>query len=54
MKWGALALNAKTLSTFMGHASVTITLDRSGHLFPGAEDEAAGALDAYLARAAEA
>ena len=34
-----------------GHRSITITLDRYGHLFPGNEDEAAGLLDAYLARA---
>ena len=47
----AAGVNAKTLSTFLGHASVTITLDRYGHLFPGSEAEAAGMLDAYLARA---
>jgi integrase len=46
----AARVNAKALSTYMGHASVTITLDRYGHLFPGAEDEAAGLLDAYLTR----
>ena len=34
----------------MGHSSVTITLDRYGHLFPGNESEAANLLDAYLAR----
>ncbi len=44
----AAGVNAKALSTFMGHASITITLDRYGHLFPGAEDAAAGLLDAYL------
>jgi len=32
----------------MGHSSVTITLDRYGHLMPGSEEEAAGMLDAYL------
>jgi integrase len=47
----AAGVNAKALSTFIGHASITITLDRYGHLMPGAEDEAAGLLDAYLARA---
>jgi hypothetical protein len=46
----AAGVNAKALSTFMGHASITITLDRYGHLFPVAEDEAAGLLDAYLQR----
>ena len=41
----------KALSSFMGHSSVTITLDRYGHLFPGSEAEAAGLFDEYLARA---
>jgi integrase len=41
----------KAISTFMGHASISITLDRYGHLFPGSEDEAAELVDAYLARA---
>jgi integrase len=50
----AAGVNAKALSTFMGHANISITLDRYGHLMPGAEDEAAGLMDAYLdaARAA--
>jgi integrase len=47
----AASVNAKALSTYMGHASVTITYDRYGHLMPGAEDEAASLLDAYLTRA---
>ena len=47
----AAGVNAKTLATFMGHASITTTLDRYGHLFPGSEAEAASLLDAYLARA---
>jgi integrase len=47
----AAGVNAKTLSTFMGHASITITLDRYGHLMPGSEDEAVGLLNAYLERA---
>jgi integrase len=46
----AAGVNAKALSTFMGHASITITLDLYGHLFPGSEDEAALLLDAYLTR----
>ncbi len=44
-------VNAKALATYMGHASVTITYDRYGHLMPGNEDEAAGLLDQYLDRA---
>jgi integrase len=44
----AAGVNAKALQTFMGHANISITLDRYGHLMPGAEDEAAEMLDAYL------
>ena len=47
----AAGVNAKALSTYMGHASVTITYDRYGHLMPGNESEAAALLDAYPARA---
>jgi integrase len=47
----AAGVNAKALSTFMGHANISITLDRYGHLMPGAEDEAAGMMDAYLGSA---
>jgi integrase len=47
----AAGVNAKALSTYMGHANISITLDRYGHLMPGNEDEAAGLLDAYLERA---
>jgi integrase len=45
----AAGVNVKALSTFMGHAKIRITLDQYGHLLPGAEDEAAGLLDAFLA-----
>jgi hypothetical protein len=45
----AAGVNAKALSTFMGHANISITLDRYGHLMPGSEEEAAGLLDSYLA-----
>jgi integrase len=38
----------KTLSTYLGHATITITLDRYGHLMPGSEVEARAMLDAYL------
>jgi integrase len=46
----AAGVNAKALSTYMGHSSITITYDRYGHLMPGNEDEAADLLDAYLER----
>jgi integrase len=48
----AAGVNAKALSSFMGHASITITLDRYGHLMPGAESDAAGLLDGYLEKSA--
>ncbi len=48
----AAGLNAKTLSTYLGHATITITLDRYGHLMPGSEVEARAMLDAYLNRSA--
>jgi integrase len=50
----AAGVNAKALATYMGHASVTITFDRYGHLMPGSEDEAASMLGAYLTRACDA
>jgi integrase len=46
----AAGVNAKALSTYMGHSTISITLDRYGHLMPGNEKEAAGMLDAYLER----
>ena len=47
----AAGVNAKALSTFLGHSSISITLDRYGHLMPGSEDEAAALVDTYLERA---
>jgi integrase len=44
----AAGVNAKALSTYMGHSSIAITLDRYGHLMPGNEDEAARRLDRFL------
>ncbi len=46
-------VNAKALSTYLGHASIKITFDLYGHLMPGNENEAAALLDAYLSRASE-
>lgn len=44
----AAGLNAKTLSTYLGHATIMITLDRYGHLMPGSEVEAVALLNSYL------
>lgn len=46
----AAGINPKALSTYMGHASVSITFDRYGHLMPNAEDEAADLLQAFIER----
>jgi integrase len=48
----AAGINPKALSTYMGHSTITTTLDRYGHLLPGNEHEAAGLLDALQAEAA--
>ncbi len=50
----AAGVNAKALSTYMGHSSVMITFDRYGHLMPGNEAEAAQLLDGYLGDAPSA
>jgi integrase len=44
----AAGANAKALSTYMGHSSITITFDRYGHLMPGNEAEFTRLLDTYL------
>jgi len=46
----AAGCNVKALSSYMGHATIAITLDLYGHMLPGNEEEAAGLLDAYLDR----
>ncbi len=47
----AAGVNAKAITTFMGHASIQTTYDLYGKLMPGSEAEAAALVDAYLARA---
>lgn len=44
----AAEVNMKQLSTWMGHSTITITLDRYGHLLPGAEADGAAKLDRFL------
>jgi integrase len=46
----AAGVNAKALSSYMGHSTITMTLDRYGHLMPGNEREAAEMLRVYLER----
>ncbi len=40
--------NPKAVQEFLGHASITMTFDQYGHLFPGSRDEARARMDAYL------
>ena len=44
----AAGVNAKALSTYLGHSSIQLTFDLYGHLMPGNEAEAASMLDSYL------
>jgi integrase len=44
----ASGADIKAISTAMGPASITITLDRSGHLLPGSVSELRAKMDAYL------
>jgi integrase len=46
----AAGMNAKTLCTLMGHASISVTYDTYGHLLRGNESEARDLLDTYLDR----
>lgn len=48
--FGASWLARSTATHSATTASITITLDRHGHLFPGSEREALGLLNAYLDR----
>jgi integrase len=49
--WIAAGLNLKTVSVYMGHASVAFTMDRYGHLLPGSEVESVQRIDAFIAAA---
>lgn len=43
-----LGENPKAVQEFMGHATITMTFDQYGHLFPGSRDEARARVDAFL------
>ncbi|HEX3292728.1 MAG TPA: tyrosine-type recombinase/integrase, partial [Solirubrobacterales bacterium] len=42
--------NPKAIQTFMGHATIQMTVDRYGHLMPGSRDEARVRMDDFLSR----
>jgi integrase len=46
----AAGINAKAVSEFIGHSSISTTLDYYGHLLPGSINEATGLLDGFLGR----
>ncbi len=47
----AAGVNAKAITSYLGHASIQTTFDLYGHLMPGNEEEAVALVDAYLERA---
>lgn len=47
----AAGVNAKAITTYMGHASIQTTYDLYGKLMPGSEAEVTALADAYLERA---
>ena len=49
----AAGIDAKKLSTYMGHSSIATTYDLYGHLFPGSEQESAAIIDDFLCRHGE-
>jgi integrase len=48
--WLDAGISIDKVSKYMGHASITIAIDRYGHLLPGGEAEAAELLNEYHAR----
>lgn len=46
----AAGVNAKAISSYMGHSSIDVTFDVYGHLMPGNEEEAVDLLGTYLER----
>ncbi len=49
----AQGCQAKLIQEHLGHSSITVTMDRYGHLYPEARTEVSDALDAAFASAVE-
>ena len=47
----AAGTNIKSITEIMGHASVTVSIDRDRHMMPGGRDDVVERLDAYFRRA---
>jgi integrase len=47
--WVAAGASPKQIAAWAGHTSVSVVLDRYGHLFPGHEDAVLDRLDAFAA-----
>jgi integrase len=47
----AANIHPKVISERLGHSNISTTMDRYGHLFPGAQDAAAAAIDAAIREA---
>jgi len=52
--WIAAGANSKEVSSRVGHASVSFTLDRYGHLFPEADEALRTRLDAFYVAGGQA
>jgi integrase len=46
----AAGVNAKALTVYVGHASISTTMDTYGHLMRGSEEEAVALIDSFLGR----
>ena len=46
----AAGTNIKSITEIMGHASVTVSIDRYGHMMPGGRDEVVERMDTYFRR----
>ena len=46
----AVGVNIRTISEWIGHSKVNMTVDRHGHLLPGPAQVALGLLDEFLAK----
>jgi integrase len=49
----ASGTNPKDIQVMMGHATIAMTFDTYGHLFPGGEEDLLAKADAFLARQGE-